>query len=234
MQTLPSSLLLALLVLSPQDAGLTGEELHSARAAVARTAESLEEVTLLRADYVQRQSSLLLAEPVVSKGRMSLRTDPGCLVLELTEPKALLVRSDATSHQIYDPAANRAERYLFESNEVAKALLACFSGELSKLEEVFEFVSIEKGEESTTLGLRPRTKRVRAMIESLRIELRAKDGAVVGIAYDNAEGEEVSMTLSKLELDPEVTEEERGVFDRPLPEGVELLVHRVETKEEDE
>ncbi len=210
--------------------GLEGPELEAARAVVESLGKRLEKVERIRADYEQRQTSLLLDEPLISRGRLHLRAEPGCLVLELSEPRAVVIRSDATSHQIYHPDLKRAERYLFESNETAKALLACFTGSVSRIEEAFVFVAIESTDATTTIDVRPRDERIRAFLARLRLTVRKSDAALVGVSYENRDGEEVSMRLSAIEFDPEVAPPD--VFDRPLPKDVRVIVHRVETAKE--
>lgn len=211
--------------------GLQGEELERARAAVAAVSAQVAESNVLHADYVQTLESLLLVEPLVSSGRLHLRSEPGCLVLECEDPRRVEIRSDATSHQVYTPGTNRAERYVFASNELAKVLLACLSADLSDLEEAFVITGFaESGKDDEleySLAFVPRAKRLRALLSSVTLVVRARDAAVVSLQYDNPEAESVLLTFRELVRDPR-EDPEAGVFDRELPEGVQLLVRRVD------
>lgn len=225
-----SALVVAALFFAQDPAPLEGDELRLARATVAAVAKELEEVALLHGRYEQKQESLLLAEPIVTKGRFHVRMEPRCLVLEVREPRRALVRSDATSHQVYDPAKKRAERYVFESNELAKALIACMAGDAEQLERSFVFVGAEPGDESVRLTLVPRDKRVRTVLRELRLDVRSRDHALAALAYTNAEGETVSLAFTDVVRDPE-DDPDADVFDRPLPDDVELIVRRIELDE---
>ena len=215
-----------LLLMLMQNTGpeqLKGEELEAVRQVLTHMSKRLKGIKHLRARYEQRQHSMLLEKPLVSHGRMHLRSKPGCLVLELEQPRRVIVRSDETSHQIYYPEKKRAERYLFESNELTKALLSIFTAKIAAIEDAFVPVSIAVGEEDSILGFRPRDKRVRLSLDRLRLTVRNKDAVLVGVSYSNADGEEVVINLSKVELDPK---DQKGskVFDRPLPEDVTVVV----------
>jgi hypothetical protein len=201
----------------------------AARAALGRVAKKLEGVRELRADYTQEQHSLLLEEPLVSRGRMHLRAEPGCIVLELDEPRRALIRSDARTHQIYHPERQRAERFLFESNELARALLACFSADLERIEEIFTIAAYAEDAEQrrARVELVPRREEVRAALRALTLELDLEQLLPVRIVQVNSEGEEVRLDLARIVLDPERAPGETPIFDRPLPPGVEVVERRV-------
>jgi outer membrane lipoprotein-sorting protein len=201
-------------------------ELAGARAALERLAAGLEDVRLIRADYVQTQESLLLAEPLVSRGVIHLRRDPGCMRLEVREPRRAVVRSDVSSHQVWHPDMKRAERWLFESNEATRALLLCFSPDVRKAEETFAFRGFAESEESLTVRLEPRAEAVRRVLAALELEIRREDSALVRVSHANPDGEEVRIELAHVERNPEI-EDLEALFSRELPDDVRLLVHEV-------
>ena len=199
----------------------------AARAAIERMAAGLEGVRILRGDYVQTQESLLLAEPIVSKGRLHIRREPGCLLLEIAEPRRVRIRSDATTHQIHHPDLGRAERWVFESNEATKALLQCFSSDARRLEQTFAIRASKSTEEAIEIAMEPRNEDVGRLLTELRLTIRTADARLVLVAHSNPEGEEVRIDVLTLELDPEL-DDPAALFDAPLPDGCRLMVHRVE------
>jgi len=215
-----------------EPAALEGEALTRARASVERLAEGMRGVERLHADFVQEQHTLLLEEPLVTQGRLHLRKAPGCVVLDVAEPRPSVVRSDERSHQVYHPDRKRAERYLFESNEVAKSLLAVMTADLAAIEEAFRITGHEAGEEGRALVLRPREAQHRRRVDSLRLESGPEGRVLRSVSFVNGEGERTVLRLSKLRrVGPKSSSEERArerdVFDRPLPKDVEVVVHRV-------
>jgi hypothetical protein len=201
----------------------------AARATLTRVAKGLEGVRELRANYRQEQHSLLLDEPLVSRGRLHLRADPGCIVLELEKPRRVRIRSDAKSHLVYHPDRKRAERFLFESNEVARALLACFTADLARVEELFRISDYRELPEKrrAIIELDPRREAVRAVVARLTLELDLESGLPVRIVQVSPEGEELRLERSDVERDPERPPDETPIFDLPLPEDVEVIERRV-------
>lgn len=215
---------------------LLGPELQSARAVVARMSAKLKGVERLHADFVQEQHTLLMEEPLISRGRLSLRAEPGCLLLELNEPKHVLVRSDATSHQVHYPTQKKAERYLFESNDLAKTLLSVLTVDVGAMEKAFLFTGLKVTEEQRVLELCLRDTKKRQLLSRLWITVDHKTSTLSGVSYVNADGEKTALRFTKLryvtaESSPEERTRERDVFDRPLPKGTRLTVHAIPVAE---
>lgn len=216
----------------PQDRpveSLDREQLAAARAVVERLAKKLEKVKYERAEYEQRRTSLLLAKPLTSSGRIHIRRKPACIVFEVLEPRPIVIRSDSTSHQIYYPEGKRAERYIFESNELARALFACFTADIAEIEKTFSIASFEQRDGLSILGFRPRDKKVHATLTSLLLTVRDENAVVCGVTYVNSDAESVSLVLEKIELDPKNVKGP-DIFDPKLPEGVRLSVQRVKPR----
>ncbi len=218
------------------DEALQGEALEAARATVTQLAKHLEDVERLHGDFVQEQHTLLMDKPLISKGRMSLRGEPGCLLLELKEPKHVLLRSDSTSHQVWYPAEKKAERYLFESNDLAKTLLSILTVDVAQLEKAFVITGHEHGKEEDALVLRLRDESKRRVVDHLRIVIEPKQSTLNGVSFVNSDGEKTVLRLNNVRyVTPESTKEERAlerdVFDTPLPEDVRLIVHSVPSRD---
>jgi outer membrane lipoprotein-sorting protein len=214
------------------DQALTGKPLEEARAAISRLAQKLEGVERMHANFIQEQHTMLMAEPLVSKGRLSLRGEPGCLVLELKEPQHAILRSDATSHQVYYPAKKRAERYLFKSNELAKTLLSILTVDVTQIEKVFQITGKGSDELETFLELRLRDEKKRRIVDHLRILISAKSSKLAGVSFVNSDGEKTVLRLSEMRyISQQSTAQERSkeeqAFDVPLPKDVQLVVHSI-------
>lgn len=241
---MPKLLLLLLLPLvasfaqsSKATTGIEDETLKQARALLLRVAEELEGVEQLHGEFVQEQHTLLLDEAIRSEGRLHLRAKPGCLLMELQKPRQVEIRSDAKTHQVYHPAQKKAERYLFESNELAKSLLSILTADLGKIEEGLEVRAFTGGEEQSTIELRPKDPKRRKVVETLSLTVDTKGASLKSVSFSNSDGERTVLSLSKLrKVDGASSAEDRklesAVFDRPLPEDVKVIVHRVPTKSE--
>ena len=213
----------------PQDTSSPAEMKRAARATLEGIAKGLEGVHELRADYTQEQTSLLLTEPLVSSGRLHLRAKPGCILLELEKPRAVWIRSDEKTHQIYYPERKRAERFLFESNELARALLACFSADLARIEAIFDITGYNEdpAHARAVVHLTPKLDAVRTAVAELTIEFDLTAGMPVRIVQVGAEGEELRLSLRNIVRNPELEPGKVPIFDRPLPADVEVIERRI-------
>jgi len=216
----------------PQD---KDETLEAARAALAPIAEELEDMEFLRAGFVQEQESLLLDEPIVSKGALLLRAEPATLVLEVEGDRPVRIRSDARSHLVHRVREKRAERFVFEENRVASALLACIGADLEALEESFEpraVRALEADEEADLparieVELEPRDERVARVIADLVLVVDPEEKVVLEIRHANPDGERVRLRMKDVEVDPEDWDDPERAFRDELPEGTEVTTRRV-------
>lgn len=217
----------------------------AAREALSPVTEAMEDVEHLRADFVQSQSSLLLDEPIVTEGKLLLRADPGTLVLEIEGEHPVRVRSDETSHQIHYVDQERAERYVFEENRVAAALLACVGADFDALEKSFRVTAVdrlderrakrdENGEpvgedlpERIRVSLRPTDEAVAEAIRDLELTVDAETKRVFSIRHTNEDGEEVVLRLQGVELDPKDWKDREDDFSKDLPKGTSVKTRRL-------
>lgn len=203
----------------------------AARDALAPVSKRMEQVRHLRARFDQEQESLLLAEPIVSSGRLFLRTDPATVVLLVEGDEPVKIRSDARSHLVYHVSRKRAERFLFERNELAGALLACLSGDMETLERAFDVracrASNEGPSERVHIVLAPREERLREQLRQLEVLVDPVQATVTRVGYENADGERVTLSLGDVELDPDDWSDPRATFSALLPPDVEVTERRV-------
>lgn len=216
----------------PEEAPLDEAELAAARKLIARASKALEGVLRVDAAFVQTQHSILLDEPLVSNGKLYLRAEPACLVLEFSDPRPVQLRSDATSHRVWERDKRRAERYDFEANDLAVALISIFTADIGKVEEHFRLVELAPGEQLTVLGMVPRAEELAAVLGGLELTVRNADAQVVAASYTNADGEATRLALDEI-VHHEKGDDLDAVFDAPLPKGVRLEVHRIKRPEDE-
>ena len=187
----------------------------------------LRDVRVMRASYVQTRSSPLLIEPLVSKGTLYQRTSPACLVFSVQTPHTATIRVDEDSYQVYRPDEGTAERFVFEGSHAGRALLEAFRPEAEALLGAFRLVDFIEGAKFARLTLRPRDKAARKRVDNVVLSIDRKRSLPTEISYVDREGYEVNLSLSSIDLDPKIDDPER-LFSAQLPEGVRLLVHRVD------
>jgi hypothetical protein len=227
----PLKLALALFLIpclmgQPAHEDLSGKELLAARGLIERTSKALDGVRRVDAEFVQTQESVLLEKPMVSSGLFYLRAQPACLLLKFNKPRAVEVRSDANSHRVYEPTKNRATRLVFESNELAKALVGVFTQEISSIEKLFVLESLITGKKDTTISLRPRSKELSGILTKLQLTIRNSDALVLAMRYTNKEGEATHLRLMKVVLHSK-GEKLDQIFDAPLPKAVRIQVRQI-------
>ena len=205
------------------------DERTLARAWLEKVAAGLEGVAFLRAKYTQTQHLATLLKPRVTKGRLFFRRDPACLLLHVAPEGELRIRMDETSHRVYRPKDKRAERYLFETNHLNRALMRCFTSEIRELEKTFEIRAFRALEDTIEIDLAPRDEKARTFLRLLTLRIRATDAAIVSIAYVDAGGDEVRIDLSSVEKAPK-PEEVRALFDAELPDDVRLFERTVPSR----
>jgi outer membrane lipoprotein-sorting protein len=206
---------------------LAPEAAAAARALLQDLGQALEGVETLRASFVQTRTSPLLAEPLVSRGTLHLRREPGTIVLEFDSPQRAVVRSDATSYQTWYVERKLAERFEFESNELTKAMLRCFSPSVSDAEKVFEIVDYRESSGHFELTLEPRDEALRPIVGRLVLGVRREDKTPVSLLQVAQNGEEVRLDLTAVERNPGL-EDPAAVFDAKLPKDVRLATRKIE------
>ena len=182
-------------------------------------AEKMKGATSLRADVVQRRKTALLEEPIVSKGVLHWRREPGRLVILISEPGASRVQIDRASYEVWRPDEKRLERIEFAGDEGAGKLLQIFDPKPDEMGKAFELRSAGPGE----ILMIPKDEKVRKRVRSIGISVSISDGSLRRIRTEDADGDETVFELSKTELNPALP---AGLWDLALPEGARVRVHR--------
>lgn len=191
---------------------------------LAGLAERNGKLATLRARYVQRRESELSAEPLRSEGVLCYSRKAKCLVFLGERPRKVAIRLDETSYQVYRPAQRRAERWEFRRNFSGAALLELFSPGVAKLTASYDTLELKREGEVATVRLRPKEERVLKRIRELRLALRNETFELVRFAYRDADGELVSIELSRIETNPKLPE---ATFAKEPPKGTDLRITEV-------
>jgi hypothetical protein len=115
---------------------------------------------------------------------------------------------------------------VFESNELAKALMGVFTQEINSIEKLFVLESLTARKQDTTINLRPRSTELSAILTKLQLTIRNSDALVLGIRYTNEESEATHLRLMKVVLHSKGKKLDQ-VFDAPLPKAVRVQVRQI-------
>ncbi len=201
-------------------AGLVAQDPPAPSAAdVARAAALLQQhaersrgAKTLVADYVQRRTTELLKEPLVSKGRFLFVREPAVVVFFAAEPRPSVVRLAEAVYEVHRPQRKQLERFHLDGPELARGLFAAVGGDVDRLLRDFAIAAVVDGPKDSgvvCLQLTPRTDAVRARVRGLDLTLQAADGLLREVAYRDPAGDRVAIELLAPVLDPK---------DAPSPE----------------
>jgi len=189
-----------------------------------RLAETMKGATALRAEVVQRRKTALLEEPIVSKGVLHWRREPGRLVIVISEPGVSRVQIDRGAYEVWRPDEQRLERIEFAGDEGAGKLLQIFDPKPDELGKAFAIRAGAAREGEREIVLEPRDEKVGRRLKSISLSVSDTDGALRRIRTEDPDGDETVFELSKTELNPELP---AGLWDLALPSGATVRVHRV-------
>ncbi len=205
----------------------TKPDLVAARATLAAFSAKLSDAKFIAADYRQIRETFLFGTPIISKGRIQLRREPACLRMDVREPKAAIIRSDATSHLTWHAGKERAERLEFKRNETAVTLVRLLTGEVKDLEKLFEIRSYSSIDGVSEIGLVPLDKQVAEQLTRLALSIDAKTALPIAVEYENLDGEKVRIELTSPVLMKEL-KDARRIFEKPLPEHIKIVTRRID------
>lgn len=176
-------------------------------------------IRTLTAEFSWTTESPLLAEPVVSEGRLYL-TKPDAIRWEIDSPEAMSFVIAENEYVGYFPARKAAERRAFGG--WSEKMFRYFgvgqgSDELSKVYDIALGESDRAG--CDVLVLTPRKRRARKRIEELRIYVDRGTGLPSAIVSDGTDGGRREMELREIAVNPDLA---AGVYHVTLPPDVEV------------
>jgi outer membrane lipoprotein-sorting protein len=192
----------------------------AAKAALKKLAERFKEARTLSARVSQSRRSELLDKPLVSSGMMYYRRDPARLVFRLTEPRKAEVHMDRTSYQVYRPEEKRLERTDFENDEVTGKILMVFEPRPDDLGKTFAIRGGGSKDGLIDVRLEPSDEKVRRRLKRVSLTIAEADGALKRLSYFDGEGDEVTLDLSDVAVNPDLAAD---VFELRIPEGTRVL-----------
>lgn len=157
------------------------------------------------ADYVQRRTTELLKEPLVSKGRLLFRREPAVVVFFAAEPRPSVVRLAELVYEVHRPQRKQLERFHLEGPELARGLFAAVGGDVDRLLRDFAVAAVVDGPKERAVvqvQLAPKDAAVQARVRGLDLTLRSADGALVEVAYRDQAGDRVAIEMTGAQMDP--------------------------------
>ena len=192
----------------------------AAKAALHKLADRFKEARTLSARVVQNRRTELLDKPLVSSGMMYYRRDPARLVFRLTEPRKAEVHMDRSSYQVYRPDEKRLERTDFENDDVTGKILMVFEPKPDELGKTFAVRGGESKDGRIEVRLEPSDENVRRRLKRVSLTIAEADGALKKLSYFDGEGDEVTLDLSDVAINPDLSPD---VFALQVPEGTRVL-----------
>jgi hypothetical protein len=169
-------------------------------------AERCRDVRVLTATYVQRRTTKLAKEPLLSRGQFLFVREPGCVMFRASEPRVSIVRLTETVYEVHRPQKKQLERFVLEGPELARSLFAALRGDSKLLRTDFVVRSCVDDAAVPTqvrIELAPRAVALQARMQSLNITLQASDAALVAVAYRDGAGDLVEIELHDVRVNPE-------------------------------
>jgi 2-polyprenyl-6-methoxyphenol hydroxylase-like FAD-dependent oxidoreductase len=187
-------------------------------------------VQVLVADYVQRRTTELSKEPLVSRGEFLFVREPACVVFRATTPRVSVVRLQETIYEVYRPQKKQLERFHLEGPELAEALFAAIGGDLEVLRRNFAIQDCVEDPVAGRVSIRlaPRTALVKERLAQLIITVRSKDGILCAVAYRDSAGDLVEIELQ--EPRPNPPDAPSASFD--VPKDTTIVEHAAPKKKD--
>ncbi|MBZ5589145.1 MAG: outer membrane lipoprotein carrier protein LolA [Acidobacteriia bacterium] len=202
----------------PLPAGLHGAD--KLAALVQRVSQLQASAATLTADFEQRKTSRLLAEPSVSRGKFYFRA-PDSVRWEYEAPRPMTVLLTGGVAITYRPVEKRAERV--EVGRAQRRVLRFISAAepLEKLLAYFSFTFRDPGEAGNyTLLLKPTSHQIKKRLQVVEIEIDRHSLLPVRVAYTEADGDTTAYAFSKIERNqPQASD----LFSLSLPPDVKVV-----------
>ncbi len=162
------------------------------------------DVKVVLADFVQRRTTALVKEPLVSKGEFLFVREPAAVVFFAREPRLSTVRLTATTYEVYRPQKQQLERFFLDGPELATGLFAAVGGDAERLVRDFVVAACRDSADGATVAVRlvAKDEAVRARVAELIVTLHAKSGELASVAYRDGSGDLVEIELRALRIDP--------------------------------
>lgn len=196
-----------------------------AREALQKCSDRMREVKTLSAQFIQERRSALMNEPLRSSGELLYRRDPARLVFRVKEPRNTIIHYTPAAYTVFRPDDKQAEEFTFDRPEVLAGLFMAFQPNLDEIGKSFRIKGEEAGEGKIRVALEPKDEKITRILTRLTLTI-SREGELGGIAYLDAQGDEIRFDLVGVLVNPDVPADR---LELRLPEGTRLLRHKIET-----
>ena len=121
---------------------LTEPQRQLALRVLRRHAELSKDVAVLAADYVQRRTTALSKQPLLSSGKFLFVRQPQCVMFRAEQPRESVVRLTPEHYEVYRASRQRLERFVLDGPELSQGLFAAVRGDAERLLQDFEIVGV--------------------------------------------------------------------------------------------
>ena len=170
----------------------------------------------ISAEFVETNTSALLKEPIVARGRFFM-TKPDAIRWEYTTPEEMRFVISADEYTGYYPTRKKAEK---RNIQRWRDQLFRFFGVGQGSTELGKFYNIrlrESDDESYLLSLSPKRRRVKKRVDEVLFWLDAKTFLPKRVEYKSTDGTGRTIEFSSIQLNPDLA---AGLYNVDLPEDV--------------
>ncbi|MBI3098327.1 MAG: outer membrane lipoprotein carrier protein LolA [Planctomycetes bacterium] len=218
--------IIAVLALIPLTAFLSarGDEPPSPSAVMARWAAKTKEVRSVTASFIQTRRMKIFTEPIVSKGKLLMRIEPGrtSILWHTIEPEEGYTSITPERILTWLPAEKSAEEIPFGKAQEPFARLLLGPVLPAGIEADFEITESADpapahGEASQVLI--PRSEAVRRIVAGIRIVVDEESGLVKRLAISEPSGDRIEVALADFSVNPPL---DPAALDVPIPADVKV------------
>lgn len=172
----------------------------------------------ISADFTETNTSALLNEPIVAKGRFFM-TKPDAIRWEYTTPERMSFVISADEYTGYFPVRKKAEK---RNIQRWREQLFRFFGIGQGSTELGKFYNIrlrEADDDSYLLSLSPKRRRVKKRVDEVLFWLDAKTYLPKRVEYRAKDGTGRTIEFEKIQLNPDLA---AGLYHVELPDDVTI------------
>ncbi len=181
------------------------EQVVRAEALLAAHGARAKKVKVLVADYVQRRTTKLRKEPLVSKGEFLFVREPAAVLFFAREPRVSVVRLTTTTYEVHRPQKKQLERFVLDGPELAAGLFAVVGGDVERLRADFVVVGcadVAAAPGQVQIRLQPKAAAARERLPEIAVTLHAESAELAAVGYRDPAGDLVAIELRALRPDP--------------------------------
>lgn len=184
---------------------------------LAKLDERTSQIEDLTANFIQHKRSILLREPLVSKGRVWVLGNK--VKWETKEPRTSLMLVSNRSAKLYDQESKRVEVYPLSAG--LAAIIGTPLPRFSRLKESFLIERVQSDDESEQVVLRltPLDEELAEHIKSITVWIDPKIPAATALEMVDAEGDRTKITFSRIKLNQGLEDTD---FELSLPDDVTI------------